>query len=682
MRERAQRHAEKETAMPALPLSSFLRRRPLAASLLTVACAFPAAARAGTGVWTPLGPDGGTVTALVADPRASQTVLAGTATAGVFRSTDGGATWTASNQGMGLPGQVTRVNALRLDPLRPERAYAVTDGSVFKSADGGRSWAAAARGLPSAVRLLSLAIDPHNSNRLYLGAARGIYRSLDAGATWQRPSPGTPTANVRALAVDPRSGDLYAGTDSDGVLASTDGGSHWRALAAGLPAGTVAALEVDSTRAPSLLFAGASDGLYRADIRGRRWVQVGAPALAGPVDSLAFDGRTGRFYAGTEGAGVFASDDRGATWRAVSEGLEATDPVLALAAGTAGVFAGTRGTEGPGGVFASTDRGAHWRPRQKGLSALAVRTLAASPRTPGLLLASAGADGLFRTRDGGQSWQRLPGFPASASAYEIAFDPFNPTTVYAVSAGDFATVLLRSGDLGGTWQALIPGGARGFAYLWPDRAVPGTLWGAGSGLFRSDDRGTGFALVPLPGFDFLPRLSLVDLQSDLQDPQTLYAAGGYLEVVQAGISSPRLWRSTDGGRTWQRKEAGLPYGYSVGPLAIDPTAPSHLYTTGGFDLFRSRDRGDSWEPVLRLFDHGYPIPLVLTATHPAILYAATNAPQSGIQQSHDDGATWEPANAGLGIARRVTALVADPHAPRRIYAATGNGGVFSFAAPE
>jgi photosystem II stability/assembly factor-like uncharacterized protein len=94
--------------------------------------------------WTPVGPEGGYVTALAINPNTPNTLYAGTQGSGVFKSTNGGANWRAVNIGL----TNTTVNALAIDPNTPNILYAETGRGVFKSTDGGANWTATMSGFP------------------------------------------------------------------------------------------------------------------------------------------------------------------------------------------------------------------------------------------------------------------------------------------------------------------------------------------------------------------------------------------------------------------------------------------------------------------------------------------------------------------------------------------------------
>ena len=131
---------------------------------------------------------------------------------GLFKSADGGTTWTPINNG--LPSGWFANNFI-LDPSVPQRIYAVGSSSnagLYRSDDGGNNWSAIGSGLPNSP-LNGLALDSSNSSTLYAGpVAGGLYRSQDAGATWSQ-VPALSVPIVYAIAVDPsNSSRIYAGT--------------------------------------------------------------------------------------------------------------------------------------------------------------------------------------------------------------------------------------------------------------------------------------------------------------------------------------------------------------------------------------------------------------------------------------------------------------------------------------
>jgi photosystem II stability/assembly factor-like uncharacterized protein len=138
------------------------------------------------------------VTSVAISAASSQSLLIGKGRA-VYRSDDGGSTWTP---GRGLPDAA--VNSVELDPRDPFRAWAslsTTAGpSVYRSFDGGLNWMPGATGLPPFAAQV-VRVDPTDSNDLFCGTDVGVYRSTDAGGTWARFGTGLPAASVHDVDV-------------------------------------------------------------------------------------------------------------------------------------------------------------------------------------------------------------------------------------------------------------------------------------------------------------------------------------------------------------------------------------------------------------------------------------------------------------------------------------------------
>jgi photosystem II stability/assembly factor-like uncharacterized protein len=123
---------------------------------------------------------------------------------------------------------------------------------VFKSTDGGTTWSAVNSGLTNTA-VFALAIDPTTPNTLYAGTGGGgVFKSTNGGATWV--ATGTGPTNVRALAINPTTPTtLYAGTNGGGVFKSTDGGTTWSAVNTGLTNLYVRALVINPTARPHFM---------------------------------------------------------------------------------------------------------------------------------------------------------------------------------------------------------------------------------------------------------------------------------------------------------------------------------------------------------------------------------------------------------------------------------------------
>jgi len=226
-------------------------------------------------------------------------------TARIYKSTDAGANWAASEDGMPTPLATDRqiVIDLVIDPIDPENLYvgtlltdlgptpSMTPNGIFKSTDGGASWSHSSVGLPlkdplipgSAQHdILALAIDPITPTTLYAGVVdrdtssgvllAKIYKSVDGAATWTLSSTGiSPGADIRAIEVDANNpATVYAalvqtGGSPGGVYRSDDFGATWSSISIGLPASSATALAVDNSGSNSVIYAGTGSGVYELE---------------------------------------------------------------------------------------------------------------------------------------------------------------------------------------------------------------------------------------------------------------------------------------------------------------------------------------------------------------------------------------------------------------------------------
>jgi photosystem II stability/assembly factor-like uncharacterized protein len=593
------------------------------------------AARGGVNRWTPIGPDGGVITTLAVGAGENPVVYAGTPV-GVFRSADGGVSWTASQAG--------EVEFVVADPVRPGTVYASWNSALSRSTDAGLHWTPLRGGLLARA----LVIDPSAPTTLYAATRRAIYRSVDDGATWDgvytaaddspvseltslavsrgavyagfvqrrclvadfcppvgggvlRSETGASdwriageTSPVLALAVDPTNDTLYAGgggtfpNGSGALMRSTDGGANWGAVG---PRGTVVSVAVDP-REPVTVYCGVYDvGVFR-------WTPgepPDAPTLAASLwVSVAVEPTTGRVWAGSyEGVSTSATGSDG--WTSRNRGIEGADlRALEVDPASETIWAGTYG-----GVYRTADAGATWEKHGEGLEDRLVLALRADPTNPSTLYAGTDA-GVFRSGDGGETWSS-----SGPSAYiaDVAVDPRSPSVVYAMApeAGVF-----RSEDGGRSWGSANTGltVTQGYA-LDVDRVTSTVYAGTYGGVFRSTDGGATWSAI----------------NTGLTNPAVfaLRVAPSNGSVLYAGTQGG-LFRTSDGGASWQ--DLGQ-YGASI---AIDPLDADVVYTAAFGEALRSLDGGASWTA-----SPGIPrLPVTALAVRaslpgaPARLYAATS----------------------------------------------------------
>lgn len=272
---------------------------------------------------------------------------------------------------------------------------------------------------------------------------------------WQRSNVGLPSTDVEALATTPATVSttmLYAGTWGKGIARSSDHGRTWMTATAGitLPFYVNSALAVNPVT-PTTVYAGGyyGGGVYRSEDAGNHWQQALPDAS---VRALAVHPVTPTLvFAGDREAGLYRSSDGGDTWHHITPttGLTRTRiPALTIADHPSGtIYAGADEY-----VFRSDDAGAGWR--LAGVLSSTVQSLMVHPITPSLVYAGSINHGLFRSADGGDTWEQVrAGIPDTAWVTSLAATPatVTPTTLYA---GTWGGEVYRSHDEGTTWTSL------------------------------------------------------------------------------------------------------------------------------------------------------------------------------------------------------------------------------------
>jgi len=292
------------------------------------------------------------ITALAVDPSNPSGLLAGTVDAGVFRSIDGGRSWTPAS----VPPGGQQIYSLAFHLGSPGTVYAATGNGVIKSTDSGGNWTFTAE-VPTSF---SLAIDPASPSTIYVGTNSGVYKSTDGGANWASSSSGLTGQFVRTLVIDPANpATIYAGTEG-GVFKSVNGGAGWTPADTGLPEAGVGALAIDPASS-SVIYAGMDDGVFRSDDGGESWTRRSS-GIIGSVGRLLIDPVTpAALYAGTNGPGIFKTTDGGQSWVAANAGLPLEEGVAAGGlvidpSDPSTLYVGTLA----GRVFRSTDGAATW----------------------------------------------------------------------------------------------------------------------------------------------------------------------------------------------------------------------------------------------------------------------------------------------------------------------------------
>ena len=610
--------------------------------------------------WTTQGPDGGNVSVLTTDPSDPNTVYAGAQRGGVFKSGDGGASWSAMSEGLTNRFSVA-MDITSLIVGSPTRLYAGTNGGVYTSADGALSWTRISNGLGS-LQVRDVSVDPSNPAVLYAATNNGVFKTSNGGGLWQTSNSGISTQLIQALAIDPTNAAMIlAATVGAGVFRSTDSGATWTP-GAGTAGQFVNVLRRDSTD-PAHVFAGASSGLFRSIDGGATWSasNTGLPASRDIRALIADPASASTLYAGLSNGAVYRSIDSGLTWSAVGV-LPGTIFLSSFArtgpSGTTLLAATTSG------VFGSADGGQTWVQTNVGLSnSSSVGVVAAADGT----VYGASVLGVFLAQDNGHAWlRRSSGLSDRVLALAVA--PSNSAVVYAagVTSINFTSTyrLHKSIDGGLTWTQMSSGlPNEEIRAIEVDPSNPDIAYVAAQTVFKTIDGGGTWTAA-----GSIPNSSILDLAIDPVTPTTLYAA-------TAGTGA--VYKSTNGGGTWTPASAGIA-NQIVRQVAIDPGNATRLLAAAQGGIFRSVDGGVTWAASGAGIPGGLATAVAFDAVSPGTAYAGLTGGLSGtglgVYRTVDGGQTWAEFNSGLtNLVVRYLAVAPGPGGD--VYAGTEGSGI-------
>src|SRR5579885_270959 len=304
----------------------------------------------------------------------------------------------------------------------PHRLYVGTIGEgLFRSTDGGDTFRRAADGMFVECHVRALAVHPREPGTLYLGNESGVWRSTDGADSWQRvvsPADGLQVWSLLLLPHAPET--LLVGTCPPRLFRSGDGGRTWAEAEARIQQGCPRILHTRVTTLaadpadPESVWAGVEiDGLYRSRDGGKTWRPMGTGLSSRDIHGLAFG--PGRRVLATTNNDLNLSDDGGETWRPAGIGRSLPWSYcrgIAQPVGRPEVVLlgnGDAPTGSAGVIGLSTDGGDTWREaRMPGRANSTIWNFATHPADPALVYAGSVSGQVFRSTDGGLSWEKLP----------------------------------------------------------------------------------------------------------------------------------------------------------------------------------------------------------------------------------------------------------------------------------
>ena len=569
---------------------------------------------------------------------------------GMYKSTDAGKTWTR----IGLEDS-RQIGQIVVDPRNPDRVLVAALGhayganperGVFRSTDGGQSWQKVLF-KDESTGAIDLALDPRDSRTVYAalwqtrrppwevyppsyGSGSGLYKSTDGGDTWQQLSGhGLPTEGLgrMGIAIAPASPDriyLLVDAKEGGVYRSDDAGDHWqrtdseaRIWGRGWYFGGITA----DPKNPDVVYV-CNTSTYRSTDGGKTFDAIrGAPGGDDYHSLWIYPADPARLILSSD-QGVVISVDGARSWTSWYNQPTAqfyhviTDTHFPYRVCGPQQDSGSLCTvsRSHSGTISSRD----WRPIGVGGES---QYIAPDPLDPNILYGGSfgSAVGKFNLTTG-ESQDIAPSL-AHPGDYRhtwtlpTVFSPRDPHELY------FSTqILFRTKDGGNTWQVVSPdltredpgappnldpvtaadvdageGKRRGVIYtIAPSPLVAGEIWvGTDDGLIQvtRDDGKTWHNVTP-PELTPWSKISLLD--ASRHDHNTVYAAidRHRLEDLKAHI-----FRTHDGGRTWQEISKGIPEGSYVNAVREDPVRKGLLYAGTETGVFVSFNDGGEWQPL-------------------------------------------------------------------------------------
>ena len=554
--------------------------------------------------WTHLGlRDSQGIPAVAVDPRNPNRVFAAALghpyganeERGIYRSTDGGENWQkVLSRGANVGGSDVEIDPsnpevvyaslweVRLGPWEDGNQYSGTGGGLFKSTDGGKTWNQLTNGLPKGIIQVDVAIAASQPSRLYASVATnepsvGIYRSDDGGENWTRittdPRPALRIGggDLPVPRVDPKNPDVVYSA-SIVTMRSSDGGKTWMSLR-GAPGG---------------------------DDYQNLWINPNHPNIILLVSDQ----------------GALVSVNSGETWSSWYN--QATGQLYHVETSNSFPYLVCSGQQDSGSVCVSS-RGKDgeitfrdWHP----VGVIEYGYAAPDPLNPDIIY-GAGRREVSKYSLSTGEFQNVTPMPSADPKYRadrtqpILFSPVDPHILYSTS-----NFLFKTTDGGQTWKTISPDLARehgaipaslgdkapkeaekirGVIYaLAPSFKNVNTIWaGTDDGyVWVTRDGGANWKNITPP--EMTPWSKVTQLAASHFDDETAYASVSRFRIDDV---HPFIYRTHDGGKTWQLITSGLPDNTAVNAVREDPVRKGLLFAATERSVWVSFDDGDHWQPL-------------------------------------------------------------------------------------
>jgi photosystem II stability/assembly factor-like uncharacterized protein len=295
----------------------------------------------------------------------------------------------------------------------------------------------------------------------------------------------------------------------------------------------------------------------------------------------------------------------------------------------------------------------------------AIVSIALHPTNANILYVATN-DAVYKSRDGGQLWERFPSFSARRVT-TVAIDPQLPATIYAGTMGD---AVYKSPDGGQHWLPHNVGLKEHVSFVnqfvfhpvLSEKIYAATTVGA----YYTNDAGREWE-ERMSGMKEVHIVTSIAINH--KDPTILYAG-----------TTGGIYRSEDAAMSWKKINNGLipeqelmaSMALGVNAIELNPVNPDIVYAGTTKGLFRTANKGEQWERIGQSLPDPFVSSIVIHPTEPSLLYIGG---PGGVWKSSDSGKTWQAVNQGLSTLN-VRALVMAPKSSRTLYAGTNGSGLY------
>lgn len=649
------------------------------------------------GSWTGIGPGniGGRVRAIVIHPTIPTTMWTGSAGGGLWKTTNGGASWAPLNDFLAS----LAACALVLDPTNPDVLYAGTgegfyngDGlrgaGIFKSINGGTTWTQLGSTANSNFHYVNrLAISPANGQIILAATRSGIWRSTDGGGTWTRRA----TTDAKDVDFHPTDGTKAIASGSGGSIRySNDGGVTWP-NASGVRGERIEVAYAKSN--PLIVYASAetdsSGELYRSVNGGASYTlqNTGTNYLGGQgwYDNALWVDPTNPDIVIVGGIDLYRSVNAGvlltqiSEWYSAPRSAHADHHIIVNHPGYNGTTNNTVYFGNDGGVYRASNvrtvaRLSGWQELNNNFAVTQFYGGAGNPTT-GVIIGGTQDNGTLRytTAGGAENWTAMFG----GDGGWCAADPTNSNYFY----GEYVYLQIHRSTNGGVSSDWIyngiteaKGGSANFIapfILDPNNA--NTLLGGAESLWRSTNVRAA-----------TPTWSAIKAAAVNNPVSAIAVAKGNSNVIWIGHNNGDIYKTANGtaaAPAWTRADLGTPNlpNRFCHRIVIDPSDTTRIYACfGGFNgdnIYRTINNGANWTDVSGALPSAPVRSLQIAPFNSNYLYAGTEV---GVFASANGGGTWSPSNEGpANVSVDELFWVRD-----RLIAATHGRGFFSIVVAE